>query len=133
MVGERTTWARPPWEAARLVPITCGQCNQPRRAGRDGETCSAIHTARTGAGGAPLPNSSRRLLQGNLPPETGSSEMKSMAFRVRVVYQSVPGRAALALAALMLCLLWAYWTTLATMAERWATDAQYSHGFLVPV
>ncbi len=56
-----------------------------------------------------------------------------MAFRLKVVCQSAPGRAALALAALTLCLLWAYWTTLATMADRWATDAQYSHGFLVPV
>jgi exosortase len=30
-------------------------------------------------------------------------------------------------------LLWAYWPTLANMAERWASDPQYSHGFLVPV
>ncbi len=36
-------------------------------------------------------------------------------------------------AALTGCLLWAYWPTLATMAERWSTDPQYSHGFLVPV
>lgn len=28
--------------------------------------------------------------------------------------------------------IWAYWTTLTAMAERWATDPQYSHGFLVP-
>jgi len=28
---------------------------------------------------------------------------------------------------------WAYWTTLADMAHRWWSDAQYSHGFLVPV
>jgi exosortase len=39
----------------------------------------------------------------------------------------------LTLAAATLCLLWAYWPTLTTMAERWSTDAQYSHGFLVPV
>jgi exosortase len=32
-----------------------------------------------------------------------------------------------------LCFVWSYWTTLATMAERWSTDPQYSHGFLVPV
>ena len=29
--------------------------------------------------------------------------------------------------------IWAYWTTLAEIADRWATDPQYSHGFLVPV
>ncbi len=29
--------------------------------------------------------------------------------------------------------LWCYWTTLRTMAERWSTEPQYSHGFLVPV
>lgn len=29
--------------------------------------------------------------------------------------------------------LWAYWTTLAEAAERWALDPQYSHGYLVPL
>jgi exosortase len=28
--------------------------------------------------------------------------------------------------------LWAYWTTLGEMAQRWAHDPQYSHGYLVP-
>ncbi len=28
---------------------------------------------------------------------------------------------------------WAYWDTLEAIGERWATDPQYSHGFLVPV
>ncbi len=32
-----------------------------------------------------------------------------------------------------LCLLWAYWTTLAAMEDRWSHDPQYSHGFLVPL
>src|SRR5438876_616741 len=27
---------------------------------------------------------------------------------------------------------WAYWTTLGDMAQRWAHDPQYSHGYLVP-
>jgi len=27
---------------------------------------------------------------------------------------------------------WAYWATLAEVVERWSTDPQYSHGFLVP-
>lgn len=29
--------------------------------------------------------------------------------------------------------LWSYWTTLAAIANRWADDPQYSHGYLVPV
>lgn len=28
---------------------------------------------------------------------------------------------------------WAYWTTLADIADRWVSDPQYSHGFLVPL
>lgn len=39
-----------------------------------------------------------------------------------------------ALVALTLgAVVWAYWTTLAEIAERWANDPQYSHGFLVPI
>src|SRR5947209_2831221 len=30
-------------------------------------------------------------------------------------------------------IVWSYWPTLAEMAERWRTDPQYSHGFLVPL
>jgi exosortase len=33
----------------------------------------------------------------------------------------------------LVALVWAYWTTLADIAERWTTDPQYSHGFLVPL
>jgi exosortase len=33
----------------------------------------------------------------------------------------------------MATLVWTYWTTLAEIVERWATDPQYSHGFLVPL
>ncbi len=29
-------------------------------------------------------------------------------------------------------LLWAYWTTLAELAQLWSNDPQYSHGYLVP-
>jgi exosortase len=32
-----------------------------------------------------------------------------------------------------LALVWSYWTTLQAMAERWSTNPQYSHGFLVPL
>jgi exosortase len=35
-------------------------------------------------------------------------------------------------AALAGSLLWAYWPTLAELAQRWAGDANYGHGFLVP-
>ncbi len=42
-------------------------------------------------------------------------------------------QALLAACALLAALLWSYWTTLAEMADRWAHDPQYSHGFLVPV
>jgi exosortase len=29
--------------------------------------------------------------------------------------------------------IWAYWSTLAEVTDRWANDPQYSHGFLVPL
>jgi exosortase len=35
-------------------------------------------------------------------------------------------------AAVVGCFTWAYWTPLAEMAQRWARDPQYSHGYLVP-
>ena len=40
----------------------------------------------------------------------------------------------LAMAAILLvAIVWSYWPTLADLAERWAIDPQYSHGFLVPL
>src|SRR5262245_49323151 len=36
-------------------------------------------------------------------------------------------------AALTVALVWAYWPTFCRMAERWSSDPQYSHGFLVPL
>src|SRR5262249_7674892 len=42
-------------------------------------------------------------------------------------------RTAAVLGVLGLGLLWAYWTTLARMGQRWSNDPQYSHGFLVPL
>jgi len=38
-----------------------------------------------------------------------------------------------AVAALALALGWAYWPTFRNMSERWSTNAQYSHGWLVPL
>src|ERR1700675_1700656 len=40
--------------------------------------------------------------------------------------------AAAALAAPAALIVWAYWTTLGTLAESWANSAQNSHGYLVP-
>ena len=37
------------------------------------------------------------------------------------------------LVASLATVVWAYWTTLKDVAERWTTDPQYSHGFLVPL
>jgi hypothetical protein len=44
--------------------------------------------------------------------------------------------AAFPVSAGILCLgslIWAYWTTLEEINERWAHDPQYSHGYLVPI
>jgi exosortase len=32
----------------------------------------------------------------------------------------------------LICLTWAFWTTLVELAQTWNTNPQYSHGFLVP-
>jgi exosortase len=46
-----------------------------------------------------------------------------------------PSRLVLACAGLagLAALVWAFWTTLESTADRWAHDPQYSHGYLVPV
>jgi exosortase len=46
---------------------------------------------------------------------------------------TVPPRVALSLAALALVCGWAYWPTFAAMADKWAHDPQYTHGYLVPL
>jgi exosortase len=43
------------------------------------------------------------------------------------------GKQTIWLALVALCLLWCYWPTLLTMADRWSNESQYSHGFLVPL
>lgn len=46
---------------------------------------------------------------------------------------SRPSAAVLAFLTLVgVAALWSYWTTLTVVAARWATDPQYSHGYLVP-
>jgi exosortase len=49
------------------------------------------------------------------------------------VARSARWQACLAFAGPLLCLLWAYWTTLIELSQRWSYDASYSHGWLVPV
>jgi len=39
----------------------------------------------------------------------------------------------IAVGAITLGTLWSYWSTLAIMANKWAHDPQYSHGYLVPL
>jgi exosortase len=46
--------------------------------------------------------------------------------------RGVPLTFLIAGAAGLLSLVWAYWSTLGEMAERWSHDPQYSHGYLVP-
>jgi exosortase len=36
-------------------------------------------------------------------------------------------------ALLLTCVVWAYWTVIAEMVERWGDDPQYSHGYFVPL
>ena len=43
------------------------------------------------------------------------------------------GWAALPFGLLLLGLLWSYWSTLQVLGSRWASDPQYSHGYLVPL
>jgi exosortase len=38
-----------------------------------------------------------------------------------------------ALGVLSTALIWSYWSTLATVADRWAHDPRYSHGYFVPL
>jgi exosortase len=40
--------------------------------------------------------------------------------------------AVLSFAGLAACLMWGYWATFGMLADRWAQDPQYSHGWLVP-
>ncbi len=51
------------------------------------------------------------------------------AFNLR----SIPPLLLGVLAVLAAVITWAYWSTFTGMAERWASDPQYSHGYLVPL
>src|SRR5262249_44139884 len=47
--------------------------------------------------------------------------------------QRIDSKWLLVCGALGLGLLWAYWPTFTEMANRWAHEPQYSHGYLVPL
>jgi exosortase len=51
----------------------------------------------------------------------------------QISIRSVPRMTWILLFAIGVPFLWAYWSTFAAMGVRWWNDAQYSHGFLVPV
>jgi len=67
----------------------------------------------------------------SIPVSAPSPRADSSPDRVGISDQGK--RACAMAAALALALIWSYGTTLATMVERWSTDPQYSHGFLVPL
>ena len=64
------------------------------------------------------------------PPRSNAEPARPTSDRARPRSLGV----SLAMAAILLvAIVWSYWPTLAELAERWAVDPQYSHGFLVPV
>jgi exosortase len=56
-----------------------------------------------------------------------------MLARIPPLLRSLPPALVGILLALAGVGLWAYWPTLGTMAHKWMSDPQYSHGYLVPV
>ncbi len=50
-----------------------------------------------------------------------------------IISGNLPWKAYLTVAVAAVIAGWAYWTTLTEMAQIWAHDPQYSHGYLVPV
>jgi exosortase len=70
----------------------------------------------------------------NANPATRPLRQLAAAARAAGAALATPrGATGAALVALALGLLWSCWTTLGAVAERWARDPEYSHGFLVPV
>lgn len=56
-----------------------------------------------------------------------------MPQKLITLVRKIPPALAVSLSLLVFVCLWAYWPTLSIMAEKWQTDPQYSHGWLVPV
>jgi len=55
-----------------------------------------------------------------------------MTAKLLALVRSAPVTAAALLTAFGSLCLWAFWPTLADMADKWQHDPQYSHGYLVP-
>ncbi len=53
--------------------------------------------------------------------------------RPRIDYRLFLGRVPLTLLVLGICIIWASWSVLDKMQQRWAFDPTYSHGYLVPM
>src|ERR671911_2862199 len=51
----------------------------------------------------------------------------------RLDYRLFLSRVPITLLALGACIVWASWSVLIKMQERWAFDPTYSHGYLVPL
>jgi exosortase len=61
-----------------------------------------------------------------------NGQKRTPVYSLKVMMASVRSRNLIWLAVSGAALLWAFWSTLAVMADKWSTDPQYSHGFLVP-
>jgi exosortase len=59
-------------------------------------------------------------------------DMPATPDKPRSVFQSIPPEVP-AGALVGVVLAWAYWPTFVTLFEKWQTDPQYSHGYLVPL
>lgn len=64
------------------------------------------------------------------PPAPEPSPVDQTPSTFRADDRTLAVVAAVALGGLVV---WSYWPTLETLAERWSIDPQYSHGFLVPI
>lgn len=52
---------------------------------------------------------------------------------IQIQGRSIPLNLLVGVGVFLVCFFWAYWPTFAHLANRWAIDPQYSHGFLVPI
>ncbi len=81
---------------------------------------------------------SAHILRGMPIPQSGRSIMNStdLTTDLRASESSEPlatNAISLTAVAIVATLLISHWSTMATLVERWATEPQYSHGFVVPI
>ena len=69
----------------------------------------------------------------SLVSSSPAENSRLLADRARTFLNSSAGTWTVRLGLLAIGLLWSYWPTFSSMAERWSRDPQYSHGFLVPI